>query len=79
MITSGIFLLLALVVYCGTHASGVPLAEFYPFGSGVGDSRLVPNDDGSSPRVVLPSPFLFFDRDHNALFVSDSVHPLAFI
>ena len=70
----GIFLLLVSVVYCGTHVSGVPLAEFYPYGSGAGDSLLHLNDDQSSSRVVLPSPFLFFDRDHDSLFVSDCVH-----
>ena len=71
MSPSGVFLLV-VVLCCGSHISGVPLDDFYSYGLDAGDSRLPPNDDGSSPPVELSQPFLFFDREHTSLFVRHS-------
>lgn len=49
----------------------IPLEEFYPYGTAIGDSKLVKNDDGSSPRVTISSLFPFFNNQHNSLFVSN--------
>ena len=48
----------------------VPLSSFYSFGSGANDTLLPPNDDGSSPNISLPAPFLFFGTYYSTIFVS---------
>ena len=68
MLPTRVFIL-AVVLCCGSHISGVPLADFYPYGLDAGDSRLPPNDDESSPAVELSQPFPFFDEEHTSLFV----------
>ena len=49
---------------------GIPLDDFYPFGSDAFDTLIAPNDDGSSPGIPLTMSFPFFDTDHDMLFVS---------
>lgn len=60
-------LLLLLQIH---SAITVPLAEFYPFGDAVGDSKLSPNDDGSSGQIAISIQFPFFDNNHDSLYVS---------
>ena len=52
------------------HVAGIPLANFYPFGSTNGDTALPPNDDGSSAPITLSMPFPFFDETRAMVFVS---------
>lgn len=49
---------------------GLPLSDFYPYGSEAGDAELAPNDDGSSPAISLSSPFPFFDSLQETVYVS---------
>ena len=65
--------LLAAVAVFLTHPSNVtaiPLADFYPFGDGTGDTALPQTDDGSSPEIDLSTSFPFFNKSHSTLFVS---------
>ena len=48
----------------------IPLSSFYSSGSAAGDTLLPPNDDGSSPSITLPAPFLFFGANYSTVFVS---------
>ena len=48
----------------------VPMADFYPFGDGVGDSKLQRNDDGSSGEVHISVQFPFFGNYYDSLYVS---------
>ena len=52
------------------HVIGIPLMNFYPFGSTAGDTALPPNDDGSSVPIVLSMPYPFFDENRAMVFVS---------
>ena len=61
---------LLVMFLCSHTAAGIPLANFYPFGSGTTDTLLSPNDDGSSPAVMLTLPFRYFDTDYTSTFVS---------
>lgn len=54
----------------GGTANAVPLADFYIFGAGVGDSSLPPNDDGFSEPILLNMPFPFFGTRQSSLYVS---------
>ena len=49
--------------------STLPLENFYPFGSSSGDDAFGPTDDGSSPRISLSVPLLFFGTNFNILYV----------
>ena len=62
--------MLASFFLLSRYASAVPLAEFYPFGSEAGDEALRRNDDGSSPAVTVPYPFIFFGYSFQSIFVS---------
>ena len=53
--------------------TAVPLSAFYSYGSAVGDSVLPPTDDGSSPAITLPAPFLFFTTYYTPIYVSYAV------
>ena len=53
-----------------TNVTGIPLADFYPFGSGSNDIAVATTNDGSSPRISLSTPFPFFNEDHSTLYVS---------
>ncbi|XP_050980944.1 uncharacterized protein LOC127174522 [Labeo rohita] len=49
-------------------------ALFYPFGSAVGDTRNAATDDGSSSLIQLSSPFLFFGRTNQQIYVNNNGH-----
>lgn len=49
----------------------VPLSDFYPYGTGEGDSVLPANDDDSSGEIGISILFPYFDRNHGSLFVSN--------
>ena len=57
-------------------ASGIPLSEFYPFGSSAGDTLLPENDDGSSPMITLSGSFPFFGSQHTDLYVSHKYYSM---
>ena len=64
-----------LLLMLRSYGSGVPLASFYPFGSSAGDTSLGPTNDGTSPPILLPSPFTFFGSPFSTLYVSQiSLH-----
>ena len=52
------------------HVTGIPLSNFYPFGSTNGDTALPANDDGSSAPITVSMPFRFFDETRVTVFVS---------
>ena len=52
------------------HVIGIPLMNFYPFGSTAGDTALFPNDDESSAPLTLSMPYPFFDENRAMVFVS---------
>ena len=60
-------LMLLLTIPSGTT---IPLSSFYSYGSAAGDTLLPPSDDGSSPNISLPAPFLFFGTYYSTIFVS---------
>ncbi|KAK9965910.1 hypothetical protein ABG768_004974, partial [Culter alburnus] len=47
---------------------------FYPFGSAAGDTRNTAVDDGSSSVISLLSPFLFFGRRYQQIYVNNNGH-----
>uniref|UniRef100_A0A8C1AZ47 NIDO domain-containing protein n=1 Tax=Cyprinus carpio carpio TaxID=630221 RepID=A0A8C1AZ47_CYPCA len=47
---------------------------FYPFGSAAGDTINAAVDDGSSSVIQLLSPFLFFGRTHQQIYVNNNGH-----
>ncbi|XP_067286720.1 sushi, nidogen and EGF-like domain-containing protein 1 [Pseudorasbora parva] len=47
---------------------------FYPFGSAAGDIRNAAVDDGSSSVIQLSSPFLFFGRTYQQIYVNNNGH-----
>ena len=53
--------------------TAVPVSSFYSYGSAAGDSVLPPTDDGSSPAITLPAPFLFFTTYYTTIYVSYAV------
>ena len=61
-----------LLLAIGQGTVGIPLADFYPFGSGAGDSRLLSNDDGSSGSITLSFTFPFFGTDYRMIYVRES-------
>ena len=64
-------LLLLLLLLLGSHTTtGIPLGDFYPFGTGALDTSLPPLDDGSSGPISLPSTFSIFDEVHSTFYVS---------
>ncbi|XP_067285179.1 sushi, nidogen and EGF-like domain-containing protein 1 [Pseudorasbora parva] len=56
------------LTYCA--APGI----FYPFGSAAGDIRNPADDDGSSSVIQLSSPFLFFGRTYQQIYVNNNGH-----
>ena len=44
--------------------------NFYPFGASVGDAQVAEALDGSSPPIILSTPFRFFETSESILFVS---------
>ena len=49
---------------------GLPLGDFYPFGSENGDASLAPSDDDSL-RVELSTVLPFYGTGYNSIFVSN--------
>ncbi|XDV44102.1 hypothetical protein PO909_012441 [Leuciscus waleckii] len=47
---------------------------FYPFGSAAGDTRNAAVDDGNSSVIPLLSPFLFFGRTYQQIYVNNNGH-----
>ena len=66
-LTKLVVLTLLLSVPSGT---AVPLSSFYSYGLAAGDSVLPRSDDGSSPAITLPTPFLFFGANYYTIYVS---------
>ncbi|XP_026077949.1 nidogen-1-like isoform X2 [Carassius auratus] len=49
-------------------------AVFYPFGSAAGDTINAAVDDGNSSVIQLLSPFLFFGRTYQQIYVNNNGH-----
>ncbi|XP_067225262.1 sushi, nidogen and EGF-like domain-containing protein 1 [Chanodichthys erythropterus] len=63
--------------YCAettTLATTTAPGIFYPFGSAAGDTRNAAADDGSSSVIPLLSPFLFFGRRYQQIYVNNNGH-----
>nr|XP_021335859.1 sushi, nidogen and EGF-like domain-containing protein 1 [Danio rerio] len=45
---------------------------FYPFGLSAGDSKTTADDDASSSAITLLSPFLFFGRTYQQIYVNNN-------
>ena len=59
-----------------TNPSQLPLPDrFYHFGTELGDEVAPVNDDGSTDRVPISTPFPYFDSFFSYLFVS--IHVVA--
>ena len=66
------FILAILYVQLKNGVRCVPLSDFYSFGGAngtSGESFLPPNDDGSSPPIMLTSVFPFFDENFDIIYV----------
>ena len=68
--------LLFTVLWCSVvvEVCCVTVEEFYTFGEGSGDSRLLRNDDGSSEAITLRTEFPFFDQIRRRVYVSTLLH-----
>ena len=53
-----------------TCITAITIEDFYQFGSEAGDAAIGRTLDGSSPPIILPSPFNFFGQSSNRMFVS---------
>ena len=65
--------LLALGALVSAALAGQPLSartHLYPFGPGIGDQIIAVNDDGSSGKIPISTPFPYFDERHDSLYVS---------
>lgn len=65
-----IFYLSITSFLCNFALGGVPLDQFFDFGSGHGDLQLRRCDDDCSERVRLTVPFPFFDTLHEKMWVN---------
>ncbi|XP_048583031.1 protein mesh isoform X2 [Nematostella vectensis] len=61
---------LCLVLGLFALAHTIPLSDFYSFGASTADFKLPANDDGSSGEVRISTPFAFFDKNFDSLFVN---------
>ncbi|XP_026079055.1 mucin-like protein [Carassius auratus] len=59
-------------MFCGAYCVGP--AVFYPFGSAAGDTINAAVDDGNSSVIQLLSPFLFFGRTYQQIYVNNNGH-----
>ncbi|XP_067226364.1 uncharacterized protein [Chanodichthys erythropterus] len=57
--------------FCGAYCVAPEI--FYPFGSS-GDTRNAAADDGSSSKIQLLRPFLFFGRTYQQIYVNNNGH-----
>eukprot|EP00731_Ephydatia_muelleri_P016532 Em0009g956a len=69
MLEEFIALMLLLSIPSG---STIPLSSFYSYGSTAGDTLLPRTNDGSSPSIALPSPFLFFGTNYSTIYVNNN-------
>lgn len=76
--TMYVYCVALLLLAIGQGTIGIPLADFYPFGSEAGDSRLSSNDDGSSGSITLSFTFPFFGTDYRMVYVSPRMHTVSF-
>lgn len=63
----------AIVVVLGiliAQSHGVRLSDFYPYGVSNGDTVLPAGDDGDSGSISISTPFPYFNRNHNSLYVN---------
>ena len=63
-------LLLTLSMLVSIH--GVPLSEFFPYGTGVNDLIFPANDDGSTNALPLPGIFPYFDNNHRQIYLANN-------
>ena len=56
--------------YLFVQVQSIGVEDFYAFGNATGDQRLPRTLDGSSPLIVLRTPFPFYDQDRRLLYVS---------
>lgn len=66
---SSLRLLVTILLVVGT-TSGIHRSYLYPHGRGVPDQILPPQDDVSSPELVLKTPIVFYDDVYHSIFVS---------
>lgn len=57
-------------IMLSTTVTGFSLSQFYRFGSAVGDSSLLANDDNSTPSIDVSVPFQFFGSSYSSIYVS---------
>ena len=48
----------------------IPLSSFHSYGYAANDTLLPQTDDGSSPAITLPTPFLFYGINYSTIYVS---------
>ena len=68
--TSFLLSLLSTLMVLTTDVDAIPLEDFYPFGSGVGDTEHTVRDGDSSIPIPLPSQLNFVGQFYDAIFVS---------
>ena len=66
--------IIIFVLFCSTVGTtlGLDRSFLYPHGRGVPDKILPPQDDVSSPELVLKTPIVFYDDTYHSIFVSIS-------
>ncbi|KAL5508939.1 hypothetical protein EMCRGX_G004208 [Ephydatia muelleri] len=50
----------------------IPLSSFYSYGYAATDTLLPQTDDGSSPAITLPTPFLFYGINYSTIYVNNN-------
>ena len=71
--TTFLFSLLSTCMVLTTGVNAIPLEDFYPFGSEVGDANYSNVDDEASPPISLPSQLNFFGQFYNNIYVSNEI------
>lgn len=61
------------VLLTAATVSGVHRGFLYPYGRGVPDKILPPQDDVSSPEIFLKTPIVYFDEIYHSVYVSISI------
>ncbi|CAF1024950.1 unnamed protein product [Adineta steineri] len=69
-----VFVLVLLNIILGRHVGKAvqSLDDFFPFGSEVGDTRMLLNDDGSLGPIPLPFIFPYFDNNHRQIYQANN-------
>ena len=70
------FILAGCMILLTTDVTAIPVGDFYPFGSGAGDSLVDRTLDGSSPNITLPATFFFFGQSFSNIYVSWALNSL---